>query len=285
MRSRLISLVLSLPAALLLQPLAAETLSEQLLAAAGQPPRLYSPFEELTVVVDQQQAEAVEPGLVEAVDEFSWSGAIEMGISATRGNSQTLSQSSAVDLQRLTTFGRLDIELDYLKASSNKRTTDHHLLLDIAHRWIEDDERKGWFARFALEYDEFRAFDVRTSVNSGRAILFYDDPDFELHGRLGAGISKEVGAVDDRVVPEAVFSLRAESQVSLRQRVIIGAEYFPEWSSWRNFRVEAEFGWELLLDEKLDMSVKLSAYDRYDSTPQGRKANDLQYAGVLVWKF
>lgn len=256
--------------------LMAESAMAQLFGSDNVRGPLYSPFADL---------QAAQPLVENAPADSPWEGEIEMGINATRGNSRTLSQYSAVQLERPTPGGTLNVDLDYLKATANKQATDHHLLLDIAHRWIEEDERKGWFARFALEYDEFRAFDVRTSVNGGRSILFYDDPDFELHGRVGAGISKEVGSIDDRVVPEAVFSLRAERQLSRRQRVTIGGEYFPEWTSFGDFRLEAEFGWELLLDEKLDMSVKLTAYDRYDSTPLGRKANDLQYAGVLVWKF
>ena len=38
----------------------------------------------------------------------------------------------------------------------------------------------------------------------------------------------------------------------------------------------------LLFDQNL--SFKLSVIDRYDSTPDGRKPNDLDYALLLLWK-
>ena len=33
-----------------------------------------------------------------------------------------------------------------------------------------------------------------------------------------------------------------------------------------------------------NLSLKVSAFDRYDSTPQGRRPNDLDYALLLLWK-
>jgi hypothetical protein len=33
------------------------------------------------------------------------------------------------------------------------------------------------------------------------------------------------------------------------------------------------------------LSAKLSIVDRYDSTPQSRKPNDLNYAALMMWSF
>ena len=40
----------------------------------------------------------------------------------------------------------------------------------------------------------------------------------------------------------------------------------------------------MLLDEATNMSLKLGIIDRYDSTPNGLKPNDLNYSLMLLWK-
>ena len=42
--------------------------------------------------------------------------------------------------------------------------------------------------------------------------------------------------------------------------------------------------WEVLLDEVANLSLKLSVSDRYDSTPFGRRPNDVDYGLLLLWK-
>ena len=34
---------------------------------------------------------------------------------------------------------------------------------------------------------------------------------------------------------------------------------------------------------KVDLSIKLNVIDRYDSTPNGARPNDVDYALVLIW--
>ncbi|HUT14122.1 MAG TPA: hypothetical protein VMY42_26775 [Thermoguttaceae bacterium] len=41
----------------------------------------------------------------------------------------------------------------------------------------------------------------------------------------------------------------------------------------------------MLIDQQMNLSLKLGVLDRYDSTPNGVKPNDLDYTAVLLWKF
>ena len=61
-------------------------------------------------------------------------------------------------------------------------------------------------------------------------------------------------------------------------------EYLPEWADWDDFRFESKFSWSIKLDTEKNLSLKLSVIDRYDSTPEGRLPNDLDYALLLIWK-
>ena len=44
-------------------------------------------------------------------------------------------------------------------------------------------------------------------------------------------------------------------------------------------------GWEIALCKAWGLSLKLSVIDRYDSTPQGARPNDLDYSTLLIWVF
>ena len=46
-----------------------------------------------------------------------------------------------------------------------------------------------------------------------------------------------------------------------------------------------DLAWEILLNDSENLSLKLAATDRYDSTPQGAKPNDIYYSLLLLVKF
>ena len=91
-------------------------------------------------------------------------------------------------------------------------------------------------------------------------------------------------------------TINTDKQYNLKQgddqvinKLIAKIDYFPEWADFSNYRLVSDVAWEYLLDEDGNLSLKLGANDRYDSTPNGREANDvdqpprllLRAAGVL----
>jgi putative salt-induced outer membrane protein YdiY len=142
-----------------------------------------------------------------------------------------------------------------------------------------------FFVKNGLEYDEFKAFDVRYNINSGLGYSFFRTDDLTLTGRFGAGASHEFGGPDDVWVPEALFGSDYEHQINQRNKLIAKIDYFPEWANFSNFRLVSDVAWEYLIDDDGNLSVKLGANDRYDSTPNGRRANDVNYSALLLYKF
>ena len=104
-------------------------------------------------------------------------------------------------------------------------------------------------------------------------------------GRFGAGASREFGGPDNRWVPEALFGGDYEHQINKRNKVIAKIDYFPEWGDFSNFRLVSDLAWEYLIDAEGNLSFKLGANDRYDSTPNGRKPNDINYSALILYKF
>lgn len=215
----------------------------------------------------------------------TWEGNFELGLDGSEGNSQRFNFRFGVEAKRKTEDDVLKLDLDYHKNTSHLEETAHRTFLDWRYEWLFEDSPWTWFAHGTVDYDEFKAFDVRVSIDTGLGYQFIDTDKTSLMGRCGGGWSREVGGPDDEYVPEATFGSEFEHQFSPRQKLTATVDYTPDVSDFRDFRLKTKAGWELLLDEKMNLSLKLSVLDRYDSTPHGAKPNDVDYSVTLLWSF
>ena len=214
-----------------------------------------------------------------------WQGNFELGLDGSEGNSQRFNFRFGVEAKRKTEDDVLKLDLDYHKNTSHLEETAHRTFLDWRYEWLFEDSPWTWFAHGTVDYDEFKAFDVRVSIDTGLGYQFIDTDKTSLMGRCGGGWSREVGGPDDEYVPEATFGSEFEHQFSPRQKLTATVDYTPDVSDFRDFRLKTKAGWEFLLDEQMNLSLKLSVLDRYDSTPHGAKPNDVDYSVTLLWSF
>ena len=105
-----------------------------------------------------------------------------------------------------------------------------------------------------------------------------------LKGRVGAGASREFGGPNNEWSPEGVFGMDYKRQLTKRQKLTGTFDYYPEVGDFRDYRFVADASWELLVDAEANLSLKFSIRDEYDSTPNGLRPNDLNYAFLLLWK-
>ncbi len=215
-----------------------------------------------------------------------WEGSCELGANGTEGNSQTFDIVFGFDVKRETERNIISADLDYRKNSANSIETAHKGLLLGRYEHPFKDSPWTWFFDTTLEYDEFRAFDLRIAFSTGLGYRFIKTEQTSLIGRFGGGASHEIGGPDGRWVPEMVFAADLEHQLTERQKIIASVDYYPEITDFAAFRLNTELGWEVLLDEAMNLSMKVSLLDRYDNhAPVGIKPNDLDYAVTLLWGF
>ena len=105
-----------------------------------------------------------------------------------------------------------------------------------------------------------------------------------LIGRVGAGTSREFGGEDDRWVPEGLFGVEYSQQLNATQKVYSKLDWFPELDDTGEFRAVADVGWEVVLVQPSNLSLKISANDRYDSTPEWGRAALMNYSVLLLLK-
>jgi putative salt-induced outer membrane protein YdiY len=214
-----------------------------------------------------------------------WEGNLEMGVNGTEGNSQTFNLRFGAKLKRKTEWNSLSADLDYRRDSADSQETANRAFLDWRFEHFFKDSPWTWFVHGTVEYDEFQAFDLRVALDTGLGYQFIDTDMTNLIGRFGGGTSREIGGPDDEFLPEAVFGLDFEHKINKRHKLTLTLEYRPDVTDCADYRLNSKAGWEILLDEAMNLSMKITASDRYDSTPHGAKPNDLDYALLMLWGF
>lgn len=214
-----------------------------------------------------------------------WTGSFELGLSGTEGNSRTLDFRCGAEAKRKTPTNLLSLDVDYHKSANDARETANRTFFDWRWERLFDKSPWTWFVHGTVEHDEFQVYDLRVTADTGVGHQLIKNDRTSLLGRFGAGFSREIGGPDDTWVPELLYGGELEHKLSQRQKLSASVEYAPDVTDWNDFRLKAKAGWEVLLDETMNLSLKLSVLDRYDSTPHGAKPNDLDYSAVLLWRF
>jgi putative salt-induced outer membrane protein YdiY len=223
------------------------------------------------------------PWLIIPLD--GWSNSVEFGLNGSSGNSETTSVQLGADLQRITETYRFTVDIDYQKTQASGSETQNNGRMNVSFDRLIGNSNWTTFTKMGLEYDEFKSFDLRVNMNAGLGYYWIKNEATSVITRFGAGASREIGGVDDDWAPEAVFGYEIAHQLTARQKIKGQMEYFPQWDDFNSYRIVSDVSWEILLDGIDNLSLKLAATDRYDSTPHGLDPNDLFYSALLIWKF
>lgn len=214
-----------------------------------------------------------------------WANHAEFGLNGSQGNARTLALQTGLELKRRTDISLFAIDLDYRRVTNRSETTESNGRFNTDYDRFLGDSSWTMFGKLGMEWDEFKAFDLRLNLNSGVGYHWIRNDTTTFVTRFGAGSSRMFGAPIDRWTPEAVFGAEFERQLTARQKIKAKVDYFPAWADFSRFRVVSDLSWEMLLDGTDNLSLKLAVTDRYDSEPQGARPHDLYYSMLLLYKF
>ncbi len=214
-----------------------------------------------------------------------WDTGIELGLNGSSGTSNSMSVRTGGYMKRSSRFSKLDLSGYYNNTRSDGTTTQSNAELDVRNDWLLDDS-SPWtlFATGTLFYDEFQAFDIQVNGQLGIGYRFVDDADMSLITRLGAGASREFGGPDEEWIPESLVGLEYDRQLCTTQKLFGKLDYFPSWQDVGEYRMVAEAGWEIELVQPSNLSLKISANDRYDSNSDGTDPHLVNYSVLLLLK-
>lgn len=214
-----------------------------------------------------------------------WSGAMEFGINGAEGNSQNFNLRYGLGIRHKTQDNIFTFDTQYNFASMEDVRTQNRLFSIARDEWYFRGTPWGLFVDGTFEYDEFRAFDYRIATHAGLTYKFIDNSQTLLKGRAGAGVSREFGGPNDDWTPELLFGMDFDHKFNENTKVFTTADFIPNVTNFSDYRLQIQAGFETMLSKEYNLALKLGIQDLYDSTPEGRKANDLFYFVALIWKF
>ena len=214
----------------------------------------------------------------------TWEGSIELGMNGSSGNAESFALQAGGDVKYSGEHNDFSVDVVYAKTKTYSEDTQHNLLLNTQYDWLFGESPWSMYCKTNVEYDEFKAFDVRVASNAGLGYAMIKHEVVNLTGLFGAGWSREFGGPEDEYMPEAAFGMNYEHRLTNRQKITAEVQYLPEWGGFSSYRFWTDLAWEVVLDKATNLNLKLSVNDRYDSTPNGAKHNDLLYSLLLLWK-
>jgi hypothetical protein len=214
-----------------------------------------------------------------------WCGSAEFGLNGSAGNSEVLKFRLGTDLKRETLTDLWKFNLLYSYATAMGVENENRAIANSRYERKIIDTPWSLFTSQQAEYDKFRAFDFRLAVHGGAAYLLWKNEVSFLKIRAGAGTSREFGGPNNQFVPELVFGSDFEYRISPRQKLTSTVDVFPQVDNFNDYRAQIQAAYELLVDPTYNLTLKIGVFDRYDSTPEGRRPNDVDYFATLMWKF
>ena len=214
-----------------------------------------------------------------------WESSFELGLNGSEGNTQKFNFRFGWDLEHKRPGSTFTFEADYKKDQTDSLETANRLFSEARQEWEFGETPWSVFIHATADYDQFQEYDIRLAEDAGVGYKFWKGDTSKFLGRVGAGVSREFGGVDEETKPEASFGLEYEKKISDSQKLSASSEYFPQWEDFRDNRVTSKVEWEVMLDSPANLSLKFGIIDRYDSTPTGVAVhNDFDYSITLLWK-
>lgn len=213
-----------------------------------------------------------------------WDSGVELGLNGVSGTSESVSFRVGGYIKRSAKDYKLAASLYHNRTQSEGLLIQSNALLDARYDWLFDKSPWTVYVMSQGFYDEFQAFDLNLNANAGFGYQWLDEEWTKLTTSIGTGASREFGGPDSEWVPEAQFGFNYELQVHANHKLYAKADWFPEWEDFNQYRVLADVGMEFSLSQPSNMSLKLSATDRYDADPQGVAPHNLNYSALIIWK-
>lgn len=218
-----------------------------------------------------------------------WFGGFEFGVNGSQGNADVLNLRLGGLVDHKTPGNLFHADLLYTLTRQDGRTNQNQALLNARDEILFPNSPWGVFASSQVEYDQFRQYDFRAGAYAGLSYLVLKTDHAVFKTRVGAGAVREESlgttGLPGRWVPEALVGMDFNYRFTDRQGFVSSVDVYGNLSQLGQYRVRARAGYEILLDPKYGLVLRLGVQDRYDTLPGLSRRNDLNYFATLLFKF
>jgi putative salt-induced outer membrane protein YdiY len=226
-----------------------------------------------------------------------WVSTAALGLTLTRGNSDTTTLSASATTERkwnignLTNANDLTLGIDGLYATQKTMTESKSTeTADLLHGFVQDNRlfSDRFYGFFRLEglHDGIADIQYRLTLAPGVGYYFIKEKTLDLSAEVGPGwIDEKLG---EHYLNYA--TLRAGEKlhwkISDHSRFWETAEYLPQVDRFNDYIINFEAGIEADLNKKKNLSLRCVLADSYNNTPApDRLKNDLKLITAIAYKF
>jgi putative salt-induced outer membrane protein len=215
-----------------------------------------------------------------------WTGNVDLGYAANRGNSSTDSFTLSANANRATSRDKIEVHYTSIYAATDiagSRTTTANSKRGGVSYDLNLNKRAFVFGLVDLESDQFQELDLRFAPAGGGGYHAIVNKDTQLDFRLGAAANREFFSTGlNRTSAEVLLGEQFAHKFSERTSVQEQLTFFPNVSDGGNYRINFDTSAVTAIHKWLAWQFTVS--DRYLSNPvAGRKTNDVLFStGVRV---
>jgi putative salt-induced outer membrane protein len=214
---------------------------------------------------------------------YPWVSSAAIGLTLTRGNSDSILTSASVGTQRKTPDNEYIFGAD-ASYGKNDGVENSETLHGIAQYNRLFSER--WYGYVHLEglHDGIADLKYRFTLSPGAGYYFVKETNTTLAGEAGPAIVFERLGTNDSTYATLRLAERFEHKFNDRARMWQSVEFLPQIDQTDNYLVNAEIGIEASITKRLSLRAVLQ--DNFVNIPAaGRKSNDLKLISGLAYKF
>ncbi|HVU28363.1 MAG TPA: DUF481 domain-containing protein [Verrucomicrobiae bacterium] len=238
----------------------------------------------ITNTVTVTNVVAPPPALTNAPAKFPWVSSISLGLTMTKGNSDTLLFTAKFLTDKKTPDNEYIFDVD--GAYGENDSVENVETLHGSAQWnhLFSDKLYGYLRAEGL-HDGIADLDYRVTVGPGIGyyLLKEKQTTFSTEGGVSY-VYQKLGGEDD-----SYASLRLAEKFEHKfnyhgVRFWESAEYLPEVDRFQNYLINGEVGIESALSKNLNLQVYVD--DNFNSEPAaGRKRNDIKLVSAVSYNF
>jgi putative salt-induced outer membrane protein YdiY len=215
---------------------------------------------------------------------YPWQNSVSLGVTGTRGNSDTTLFTADYQAQRKTTLDEYKFELADAYGDQDSKQTVNNYKANVQ-----------WNHLFAPQFytygraDGFRDIisevDYRATIGPGLGYYLLKNTNLTLAAEGGGAFEGErLDDTDDQQFGTARLADRFEQKVNDHFRLWQNTEILPQVDRFDNYIVNTEAGIEATLSKSFSLKTYLD--DNFDNRPApGKLKNDAKLVAALGYKF
>jgi len=232
----------------------------------------------LEIPIEKVAPASLHPGLLGTSILAGWKKELDFGVAGSSGDTDEADIRLALSLDRRSERHHWQLDGLYEVSYSEGEIDEHDASVTALHDWLWPGSRWFAFTFGVYDFDEFEAWEHRTTLGAGPAYHLLQNPSLNLDARFGPFITYEFGDEND-ARPEGALGLFAEWQIREGHSLTASNVYLQTLDE-AELRSVSKLEWKVRLAVSKGVSLKVGARNEYDTASRDSK-NNLKYYTAL----